>query len=75
MARVIDDPSLERPRSVKSLRLSQSTLQHVRPCSAPVSRLEELPRVSLLDYTLSRLRDMYSMSQVSRRFLSSTIIT
>lgn len=73
MARVIDDPSLERPRSVKGLRLSQSTLQHVRPRPAPVPRLEQLPRVSLLAIPSHSL-DIYNVSQVSRRFLSSTII-
>lgn len=48
IVRVIDDPSLERPRYVECVRrLSQSTLQHVRPCSVLVP---PLLRKSSLEY-------------------------
>lgn len=69
MARVIDDPSLERPRYAKGLRWP-STLQHVLPYSVSLSvptlsfSLEEkLPRVSL-PAIFSRGYNIYTASQI-----------
>lgn len=85
MARVIDDPSLERPRYAKGLRRpSQSTLQHVStvfrcvglPLSLSLCRREGLPRVSL-PAILSLGYNVYTASQVFAVFpsiISSNIV-
>lgn len=84
MARVIDDPSLEKPPYAKGLRRpSQSTLQHVLPYSGVGLSLSfslskrGTPSSIVTDYTLSPGYNMYTASQVPAVFpsiISSIIV-